>query len=110
MTTTDIDHPDADAKPKRGRVIFDPTINLGHVLTFVGFMATGFTAYQTLEKRQTVQETRSAMTEERAREEGVRIKEAMSELRTEVKELRRGLEEMNRNLSRMGPRGQGNER
>ena len=29
---------------RRRRVRFDPTINLGHLLTFVGFLATGMAA------------------------------------------------------------------
>lgn len=30
---------------------FDPTINLGHVLTFAGFMVAGFGAYGVMDKR-----------------------------------------------------------
>ena len=33
--------PLADGTHHRKRVAFDPTINLGHVLTFVGFLVTG---------------------------------------------------------------------
>lgn len=33
------------------RIRFDGTINLGHVLTFVGFIASGFAAYSTMDKR-----------------------------------------------------------
>jgi hypothetical protein len=36
---------------------FDPTINLGHCLTFAGFMVAGFGAYGALDKRVTVVET-----------------------------------------------------
>jgi hypothetical protein len=32
-------------------VKFDATINLGHILTFVGFIATIFVSWQTLDKR-----------------------------------------------------------
>lgn len=35
---------------------FDPTVNLGHILTFVGFLVTGFAAYGTLDKRISVAE------------------------------------------------------
>lgn len=35
---------------------FDPTINLGHVLTFAGFMVTGFAAYGVVDKRVAVLE------------------------------------------------------
>lgn len=30
---------------------FDPTINLGHILTFVGFLVAGFGAWATLDSR-----------------------------------------------------------
>jgi low affinity Fe/Cu permease len=35
---------------------FDPTINLGHVLTFAGFMVSGFAAYGVMDKRVAVLE------------------------------------------------------
>lgn len=35
---------------------FDPTINLGHILTFAGFMVAGFAAYGVLDKRVAVLE------------------------------------------------------
>lgn len=34
-----------------GKVKFDPTINLGHVLTFIGFLVAIFTAWVSLDKR-----------------------------------------------------------
>lgn len=37
-------------------VKFDPSVNLGHVLTFVGFLLTGFTAYGVMDKRVAVLE------------------------------------------------------
>jgi hypothetical protein len=42
------------ARSKRPR--FDPTINLGHLLTFAGFMLAGFGAWATLDKRLVVLE------------------------------------------------------
>ena len=89
MSTDNMPLDHVDAKPRR-RIIFDPTINLGHVLTFIGFMAAGMTAYATLEKRQTVQELRSDLD-----------RQAVVELRSDVRELRRTVEEMNRNLARL---------
>lgn len=35
---------------------FDPTVNLGHLLTFVGFIVAGFVAWASLDKRLTVME------------------------------------------------------
>ena len=87
------------AKPRR-RVVFDPTINLGHVLTFIGFISTGVLAYQNLDRRQTVQETRFQIAQEHQREQDTRLKEALSELRADVKELRKTVEDFNRNAQR----------
>lgn len=39
---------------------FDPTINLGHVLTFAGFMVAGFSAYGVIDKRVAVIEINQA--------------------------------------------------
>ena len=44
---------------KRG-VKFDATINLGHILTFLGFLIAGFGAWTTLDKRVLVIEERAA--------------------------------------------------
>jgi len=52
--------PTSDFTPIDGRQSkrprFDPTINLGHLITFVGFLATGFGAWATLDKRLVVLE------------------------------------------------------
>jgi hypothetical protein len=40
----------------RKKMQFDPTINLGHVLTAVTFLAAGFAAFNTLDKRVAVME------------------------------------------------------
>lgn len=40
----------------QSRIRFDPTVNLGHVLTFIGFILTGFMAFQHLDKRVSILE------------------------------------------------------
>ena len=40
--------------PSRRGIKFDPTINLGHILTFVALLAAGFGAWSALDKRVTV--------------------------------------------------------
>lgn len=42
-------------------VKFDKTINLGHVLTFAGFIIAGLGAWSTLDKRVTVLESQTAL-------------------------------------------------
>ncbi|AKJ28851.1 hypothetical protein [Caldimonas brevitalea] len=81
------------------RPIFDPTVNLGHVLTFVGFIATGFLAYSTLDKRLAVQEQKSVAQELRQHEQELRVKESLNEIKGDVKEVQRSLNDLNRNLS-----------
>lgn len=42
------------------KITFDKTINLGHVLTFIGFILAGLAAWGTLDKRLTlVEESRA---------------------------------------------------
>lgn len=45
--------PDQNDMPeqRQHKVRFDPTVNLGHVLTFIGFILAGFGAWTTLDKR-----------------------------------------------------------
>lgn len=90
--------PLADGTHHRKRVAFDPTINLGHVLTFVGFLVTGFSAYSALDKRVAVIELQSAAVVERSREQDARIKETLVEIKTDVKDMQRSLQDVNRNL------------
>lgn len=84
----------------RRRVSFDPTINLGHVLTFVGFLVTGFSAYSALDKRVTIIESQAAAVVERSREQDSRLKDTLSEIKADVKDLQRSVNDVNRNLSK----------
>ena len=74
---------------QRRRVAFDPTINLGHVLTFVGFMIAGFSAYSTLDKRVTLIESQIVANSTHVRDQDSRLKETLSDIRADVKELQR---------------------
>lgn len=85
------------------RVAFDPTINLGHVLTFAGFIATGFAAYSTLDARLAVQEEKARAAELRQGEQESRVKESLQEIKSDVKDVQRSLNDLNRNLSRSRP-------
>ena len=90
--------PLADGTHHRKRVAFDPTINLGHVLTFVGFLVTGFSAYSALDKRVAVIELQAATVVERSREQDARIKDTLVEIKDDVKDMQRSLQDVNRNL------------
>lgn len=73
----------------RRRVAFDPTINLGHVLTFLGFMVAGFSAYSTLDKRVTLIESQMLTSNTQVRDQDSRLKEMLSDIRADVKDLQR---------------------
>lgn len=87
-----------------GAVRFDNTINLGHVLTFAGFIASGFAAYATLDKRITVQETRMPVIEQRLQENEARTKEVLTDLRGDMKDVRRSVDDLARTMSTKGGR------
>lgn len=88
---------------KTHRLIFDPTINLGHVLTFAGFIATGFGAYSTLDKRVAMQEQKTLIAEQKASEQDQRNSEVLREIKADLKDVRRSVDDVNRNLSRSRP-------
>lgn len=90
-----------DAAPARRKPIFDPTINLGHILTFFGFIAVGGGAYLNIEKRMTVQEVRSELTYRAMEEEKGRNSTNLGEIKNDIKEVRRGIDEL-RNSSGSG--------
>lgn len=89
---------------QRKRLAFDPTINLGHVLTFVGFLAAGFSAYSTLDKRMTLVEQHAAVVVERSREQDGRFKEGLLEIKSDLKYLQRSVNDVNRTLATPGPK------
>lgn len=89
----------------RRRVTFDPTINLGHVLTFAGFLITGFSAYSALDKRVTLIESQTASVLERSREQDSRLKDTLTEIKSDVKDMQRSINDVNRNLSTQPMRG-----
>jgi flagellar capping protein FliD len=82
------------ASRQNGKLIFDPTINAGHVLTFLGFMISGFVAYSTLDKRVTVIEQRAGTIEERADEQDARIKDSLGEIKQDLREVKGAIKEM----------------
>ena len=91
--------------PPRRKPVFDPTINLGHILTFLGFIAVGGGAYLNIEKRVTVQEVRSELTYRAMEEEKGRNNSNLNEIKNDIKEVRRGIDELRSNNSNTGNGG-----
>ena len=81
---------------QRGRIVFDPTINAGHILTFIGFMIAGLTAYNTIDKRVTIVEQRTQASEVRATEQDSRLKDSLTEIKTDLRDVKKSLNDLSR--------------
>jgi uncharacterized membrane protein (DUF106 family) len=79
---------------KRKRFNFDPTINLGHVLTFVTFAAMGTAAYFDLRQNQAVDRVRVVMLEREMEAEKQRTGSVVLQIRDDLKEVRRGVDQL----------------
>lgn len=85
------------AEPKK--VTFDPTINLGHILTFLGFVIGIAVSWSTLDKRLTIVEENRKTQEQvdRAQDQVVshqmiQIRESLSEIKNSIGKLTDKLE------------------
>lgn len=87
----------------RTRIRYDPTVNLGHILTFVGFMLAGFGAYGNIDKRITLTEANATAAVDRTNEQDKRMSEALKELKTDVKDVQRAVNDINRTLAIVAP-------
>lgn len=84
---------DTDAHPKR-RLTFDPTINAGHLLTFVSLMAAIVIGWNTLDKRVVVLEEAKQYQRERDQAQDAAIGEKLVDIREGIKDIRRSVEEL----------------
>lgn len=83
--------------PHRNKgITFDPTINAGHILTFLGFMLAGFGAYSTLDNRVTIVEQRTQASEQRYAEQDQRLKESLTDIKTDLRDLKRSMQDLAR--------------
>jgi len=92
MTPED-DHPSDQVRPRGVR--FDPTINLGHIITFVGFILSLVFTWSTLDKRVVVleesrkaQELRDTGQDQRNSDQMGAIRESLAEIKQNVIALR----------------------
>ncbi|MDP3139787.1 MAG: hypothetical protein Q8N17_26055 [Burkholderiaceae bacterium] len=91
-----------DSHQPRRKVTFDPSINLGHILTFVGFLATGTVAYFDLRERISNNEIRTQAVAAEVVAEKARTQQSVLEMKDDVREVRRGVNEILRNLPNKG--------
>jgi hypothetical protein len=84
-----------EEKARRRKPVFDPTINLGHILTFLGFMVMIFTTWTTLDKRVVILEEARKAQEVQDRMQDQRANEARTEIRDTLNKVERALERLN---------------
>ena len=91
-------------EPTRGGIRFDATINLGHILTFVGFLVAGFGAWATLDKRLTVIEEHRYLQKQVDMSQDNRATEASLQVRDVLNRLDKQVERLNDKLDRVTDR------
>jgi hypothetical protein len=70
------------------RVTFDPTINLGHLLTLVSMLAAGAVAFSNLQSRIAVHDEQLRGLERSASVDKAHLTDALNGLRDDVKEVK----------------------
>ena len=91
------------AETERKRLTFDPTINAGHILTFVAMAIGVMTSYSMLDKRIGVLEERSTTVISQAADRQAEQKESLKEIKSDVKDLQRSVNEIGRALAGKRP-------
>lgn len=82
------------ADEPRRRLTFDPTINAGHILTFVSLTAALIVGWNTLDKRVVVLEEAKNYQRERDNAQDEAITDKLVEIREGIKDLRRSVDDL----------------
>lgn len=90
---------DPDAHVKR-RLTFDPTINAGHILTFVSLLAALVVGWNTLDKRVVVLEEAKNYQRERDNAQDAAITDKLVEIREGIKDIRRSVDDLRKSQER----------
>ena len=89
---------------ERNGIKWDATVNLGHILTFVGFMLAGFGAWSTLDKRVTIIEESKYLQKQVDSNQDVRSAEATGQIKEVLQRLDRQIERIADRLDKTGGR------
>ena len=83
---------------ERKRVRYDPTVNLGHVLTFVGYIVAMGVGWGAMDKRLTVLEEARVYQQQRDASQDAAVNEKLSAIKEGVKEIRDAVEKLDRKV------------
>ena len=78
----------------RKRLTFDPTINAGHILTFVTLLAAMVVGWNTLDKRVVVLEEAKTYQRERDNAQDSAIAEKLVDIKETLRDVKRGVEDL----------------
>ena len=87
------------AADQKKRLNFDPTINAGHILTFIAMVIGLMTSYSLLDKRIGVLEEKAANALVSAADRQIEQKDTLKEIKTDIKDLQRSVNDMVRVVS-----------
>ena len=87
----------------RKRLNFDPTINAGHILTFISMVIAVIISYSLLDKRVGVLEERSNTAIIQAADKQAKQKESLREIKSDIKDLQRSVNEISRAVAGKRP-------
>lgn len=82
------------SEPQNRKPWFDPTINLGHILTVIAFIATAVLSWNVMDKRVLVLEEFRLSQRERDIAQDSIAKDKFQEVRDALTELRRSVEKV----------------
>ena len=85
------------------RLTFDPTINAGHILTFISMVVAVTVSYSLLDKRVGVLEERSNVAIAQAADKQAEQKESLREIKSDIKDLQRSVNEISRAVAGKRP-------
>ena len=83
-------------RQRGNRITFDPTINAGHILTFITLLCALAAGWTTLDKRVVVLEEARGYQVRRDDAQDEQIGEKFTEIREAVKDIRHGIDELRR--------------
>lgn len=87
---------------ERSGIKWDATINLGHILTFIGFLLAGFGAWSTLDKRVTIIEESKYLQKQVDVSQDIRSAEAAGQIKEVLQRLDRQIERIADRLDKTG--------
>jgi hypothetical protein len=80
--------------PNERKIRFDSTINLGHILTFIGFIGTGAIAWSTMDKRVVVLEEARVTQQQIDHRQEESVNEQKRTVREDLKEISQKLDRL----------------